>query len=218
MISMKQILCFGDSNTYGLIPATKDRYDWNTRWTGILSKKIEKNGYRVVEEGLCGRTTIFENATRKGRKGADLLPIILETHKPIDTVVLMLGTNDCKTAYGATAEKIGSGIELLIKQIKDSDPDINIILVSPIELGEGVWEEGFDTEFNENSVEVSKQLPEVYRKIAEKYDADFVAASEYARPSSADREHLNNLVIESLQRLFIISFIAKSGKQFDENR
>ena len=138
MISMKQILCFGDSNTYGLIPATKDRYDWNTRWTGILSKKIEKNGYRVVEEGLCGRTTIFEDATRKGRKGADLLPIILETHKPIDTVVLMLGTNDCKTAYGATAEKIGSGIELLIKQIKDSDPDINIILVSPIELGEGV--------------------------------------------------------------------------------
>ena len=65
MISMKQILCFGDSNTYGLIPATKDRYDWNTRWTGILSKKIEKNGYRVVEEGLCGRTT-------KGKKGSRL--------------------------------------------------------------------------------------------------------------------------------------------------
>lgn len=209
MISMKQILCFGDSNTYGLIPATKDRYDWNTRWTGILSKKIEKNGYRVVEEGLCGRTTIFEDATRKGRKGADLLPIILETHKPIDTVVFMLGTNDCKTAYGATAEKIGSGIELLIKQIKDSDPDINIILVSPIELGEGVWEEGFDTEFNENSVEVSKQLPEVYRKIAEKYDADFVAASEYARPSSADREHLNEFGHRKLAEAIYNQFYSK---------
>lgn len=206
---MKQILCFGDSNTYGLIPATKDRYDWNTRWTGILSKKIEKNGYRVVEEGLCGRTTIFEDATRKGRKGADLLPIILETHKPIDTVVLMLGTNDCKTAYGATAEKIGSGIELLIKQIKDSDLDINIILVSPIELGEGVWDEGFDTEFNENSVEVSKQLPEVYRKIAEKYDADFVAASEYARPSSADREHLNEFDHRKLAEAIYNQFYSK---------
>ena len=209
MISMKQILCFGDSNTYGLIPSTKDRYDWNTRWTGILSKKIEKNGYRVVEEGLCGRTTIFEDATRKGRKGADLLPIILETHKPIDTVVLMLGTNDCKTAYGATAEKIGSVIELLIKQIKDSDLDINIILVSPIELGEGVWEEGFDTEFNENSVEVSKQLPEVYRKIAEKYDADFVAASEYARPSSADREHLNEFGHRKLAEAIYNQFYSK---------
>lgn len=209
MISMKQILCFGDSNTYGLIPATKDRYDWNTRWTGILSKKIEKNGYRVVEEGLCGRTTIFEDATRKGRKGADLLPIILETHKPIDTVVLMLGTNDCKTAYGATAEKIGSGIELLIKQIKDSDPDINIILVSPIELGEGVWEEGFDTEFNENSVKVSKQLPEVYRKIAERYDADFVAASDYARPSSEDREHLNEFGNRQLAEAIYNQFYSK---------
>ena len=209
MISMKQILCFGDSNTYGLIPATKDRYDWNTRWTGILSKKIEKNGYRVVEEGLCGRTTIFEDATRKGRKGADLLPVILETHKPIDTVVLMLGTNDCKTAYGATAEKIGSGIELLIKQIKDSDPDINIILVSPIELGEGVWEEGFDTEFNENSVKVSKQLPEVYRKIAERYDTDFVAASDYARPSSEDREHLNEFGHRKLAEAIYNQFYSK---------
>lgn len=209
MISMKQILCFGDSNTYGLIPATKDRYDWNTRWTGILSKKIEKNGYRVVEEGLCGRTTIFEDATRKGRKGADLLPTILETHKPIDTVVLMLGTNDCKTAYGATAEKIGSGIELLIKQIKDSDPDINIILVSPIELGEGVWEEGFDTEFNENSVKVSKQLPEVYRKIAERYDTDFVAASDYARPSSEDREHLNEFGHRKLAEAIYNQFYSK---------
>lgn len=209
MINMKQILCFGDSNTYGLIPATKDRYDWNTRWTGILSKKIEKNGYRVVEEGLCGRTTIFEDATRKGRKGADLLPIILETHKPIDTVVLMLGTNDCKTAYGATAEKIGSGIELLIKQIKDSDPDINIILVSPIELGEGVGEKGFDIEFNENSVEVSKQLPKVYRKIAKKYDTDFVAASYYARPSSADREHLNEFGHRQLAEAIYNQFYSK---------
>ena len=110
---------------------------------------------------------------------------------------------------GATAEKIGSGIELLIKQIKDSDPDINIILVSPIELGEGVWEEGFDTEFNENSVEVSKQLPEVYRKIAEKYDADFVAASEYARPSSADREHLNEFGHRQLAEAIYNQFYSK---------
>ena len=63
-------------------------------------------------------------------------------------------------------KKLEVELKLLIKQIKDSDPDINIILVSPIELGEGVGEEGFDIEFNENSVEVSKQLPEVYRKIA----------------------------------------------------
>lgn len=59
MISMKQILCFGDSNTYGLIPSTKDRYDWNTRWTGILSKKIEKNGYRVCRRGFVWKNNYF---------------------------------------------------------------------------------------------------------------------------------------------------------------
>lgn len=58
---MKQIVCFGDSNTYGLIPGTTDRYDWNTRWTGIVGEKMSRQGYLVQEEGLCGRTTIFDD-------------------------------------------------------------------------------------------------------------------------------------------------------------
>ena len=51
---MKQILCFGDSNTFGLIPGTGNRYDWNIRWTGILDKNLREKGYRIIEEGLCG--------------------------------------------------------------------------------------------------------------------------------------------------------------------
>ena len=55
---MKQILCFGDSNTYGLIPGTTNqRYGWGTRWTSILDDKVRTKGYSVIEEGLCGRTT-----------------------------------------------------------------------------------------------------------------------------------------------------------------
>lgn len=49
---MKQILCFGDSNTYGLIPGTKARYDWNIRWSGILGERMRPYGYRVVEEAI----------------------------------------------------------------------------------------------------------------------------------------------------------------------
>ena len=56
---MKNILCFGDSNTYGLRPDNGDRYSSDVRWTGILSKKLGYSNYRVVEEGLCGRTTVF---------------------------------------------------------------------------------------------------------------------------------------------------------------
>ena len=49
---MKQILCFGDSNTYGLIPGTTNqRYGWGTRWTSILDDKVRTKGYRVIEDG-----------------------------------------------------------------------------------------------------------------------------------------------------------------------
>lgn len=188
---MKQILCFGDSNTYGYIPETKGRYAFEERWTGILSNALDKHGYRVIEEGLCGRTTVFEDELRAGRRGAELLPVLLESHKPLDRIVLMLGTNDCKTVYGASAEVIGKGIEKLIQQIKASDANTKILLVSPIWLGEGVWEEGFDPEFNEKSVETSKKLKGIYQKIAKEYGCDFLAASDYVGPSEADREHLS---------------------------
>ena len=187
---MKQILCFGDSNTWGLDGETGKRFSWEERWTGILQEKLADRDIRIVEEGLCGRTTIFEDPLRLGRRGTELLPTLLETHTP-DAVVLMLGTNDCKTFYNASAEVIGLGVERLVEQIRKADKNIRILLISPIQLGEGVWEQGYDPEFNEKSVEVSKGLKAVYQKVAEKYGCDFLAASDVAEPSKEDREHLN---------------------------
>ena len=141
---MKQILCFGDSNTYGLIPGTTNqRYGWGTRWTSILDDKVRTKGYRVIEEGLCGRTTVFDDPFRTERRGTEMLPAILESHRPVDTIVLMLGTNDCKSVYSATPEVIGQGIEQLLDQINTVNPDAKILLVSPIYLGERIWEEDF---------------------------------------------------------------------------
>ena len=54
-------MCFGDSNTYGYIPGGEGRYPWEVRWTGILADRLYQDGIRVVEEGLCGRTTVFED-------------------------------------------------------------------------------------------------------------------------------------------------------------
>lgn len=189
---MKQILCFGDSNTYGLIPGELERYDLNTRWTGILAGQLGHKEYQVIEEGLCGRTTIFEDVLRNGRKGIELLPIILETHKPLDSVILMLGTNDCKSLYKASPQLIGKGIKRLIDQIRSVDDKIKILLVSPILLGEGVGDEGYDAEFNENSVAVSKELKKVYSVLASEERCEFLAASDYAVASEIDREHLDD--------------------------
>ena len=187
---MKQILCFGDSNTFGYIPGNGQRYPWGVRWTSILNEKLGLENYRVIEEGLCGRTTIFEDPLRDGRRGVDILPTVLETHAPVDLVVLMLGTNDCKSVYGATAEIIGKGISNLIAQIRAYAKTSKILLISPIHLGEQVWKKEYDPEFSPASIEVSKGLAGVYQKIAPKEQADFLDASVYAGPSSIDQEHL----------------------------
>ena len=188
---MKQILCFGDSNTYGLIPGTKDRYDWDTRWSGRSGQRLWEDGCRIVEEGLCGRTTIFEDPLRNNRNGSRMLPALLETHQHADLIIVMLGTNDCKAAYGASAEMIGKGIEKIVGQIRGGAPDSKILLISPIWLGEKVWKPGYDPEFSEKSVAVSKHLAKVYRQIAEKENIAFLNAAAYAKPSAADQEHMD---------------------------
>lgn len=188
---MKQILCFGDSNTYGLIPGGAGRYPWEVRWTGRLNDKLNRYGCRVAEEGLCGRTTVFADLFREGRRGADFLPTLLETHSPVAAVVLMLGTNDCKEAYGATAGTIAKGMEKLISQVRSHDANLPILVVSPIHLGEHVWMEAYDTEFSKRSVEVSRRLKEEYEKLARRHGCRFLAASDVAEPSVRDEEHLD---------------------------
>mgnify|MGYP000233891234 CR=1 FL=1 len=188
---MRQVLCFGDSNTYGYVPGTAERYDWDTRWTGIVGTGLMEKGYIVQEEGLCGRTTVFDDPLRPGRRGSELLPIILETHKPEDLIILMLGTNDCKTVFSASPDVIGKGIRRLLIQAKQYSADSRILLVSPIHLGEQVWKDEFDPEFSPESVEVSRKLTDVYRKIADEFGVEFLAASSVADSSEADQEHMN---------------------------
>ncbi len=188
---MKSVLCFGDSNTYGLKPDGSGRFEKTERWTGILSEMLRPLDYEVIEEGLVGRTTVFEDSTRLGRNGSKLLPILLESHGPVDTVVLMLGTNDCKTVYNASPTLIGRGTEILLKQIRANNPKAQILLLSPIYLGEQVWKQEYDPEFDERSVLTSKELKAVFKKLAEEFDCLFLAASDVAKPSETDQEHMD---------------------------
>lgn len=187
---MKEIVCFGDSNTYGLIPGTKDRYASTERWTGIVAERMKEHGYLVSEEGLCGRTTVFDDPFRQGRRGTELLPVILETHSPIDTAVVMLGTNDCKAYINASASMIGFGVRKILEQIRRFDSKIKILLISPIFLGDDIFN-GYDLEFNEKSVSVCKELGDVYERIAKEENISFLRASDFAVASDIDREHLD---------------------------
>lgn len=187
---MKQILCFGDSNTYGYKPDKSGRFSWGVRWTSILAEKFGRD-VNVIEEGLCGRTTIFDDVFRAGRNGSESFPAILESHTPLDLIIIMLGTNDCKTVYGATAGIIGKGVETLLEQVKNYSPDSDILLISPIYLGENVYKEGFDVEFSKESIQVSKNLEAVYEKIALKNNVHFLRAQDFVSCSETDQEHLD---------------------------
>lgn len=198
---MKQILCFGDSNTWGYDGESRKRFPWGKRWTSLLQEKFDSEKpsaltkkavtARIIEEGLCGRTTIFEDPLREGRRGTALLPTLLETHEGIDAVILMLGTNDCKTVFGASAEVIGMGITRLLEQIQRYAPKARVLLISPIYLGEKVWQEGFDKEFSPDSVKVSKELEKVYQRIAREKQVEFLPAAAYVSCCVADQEHMN---------------------------
>ena len=113
------ILCFGDSNTWGYKPDKSGRYDENTRWTGLLQKKLG-SGYHIIEEGLCGRTTVFQDELREGRRGLDLIGVTVEMHNPIDLMIIMLGTNDCKTRYRASASVIAKGLDQVIRKARQN--------------------------------------------------------------------------------------------------
>ncbi len=188
---MKSILAYGDSNTWGLIPGSNphQRYSIEKRWTGILQRKLKD--VQIVEEGLCGRTTVFEDALRPERRGVATLPLILESHKPLDGAILMLGTNDCKTIYGASEYTIGKGIELCLIELEKYLPAERILLISPILLGDTVWKPTKDPEFGIHSVEVCGKLKTVYQEIAKRRGNAFLAAEDYVKANDADEEHMD---------------------------
>ena len=94
---MTTILCYGDSNTYGYNPVNGLRYPKDVRWTGVLQKLLGEQ-YAVIEEGCNGRTTVFEDIAEPWKAGLGYLKPCLNTHKPIDFVIMMLVVK-CEAFY-----------------------------------------------------------------------------------------------------------------------
>ena len=188
---MKNVLAFGDSNTWGLVPGSRCllRYPRNTRWTGVLEDRC--GSVHIIEEGLCGRTTAFEDEVRPGKNGVSALPEILENSPSLDAAIVMLGTNDCKTFFSLSADEIGEGLERCLDEIEKYVSPDRILLVSPIHLKEDVWKPEKDPDFGVESVGVCKNLKRVYKRIAKKRGTAFLAASDYAQSNDRDSEHLD---------------------------
>ena len=110
---MKHLLCFGDSNTWGYVPGSGQRFPLEVRWPGVLQARLD-NDYRIIEEGLNGRTTIHEDPERDGRNGRLFLGPLLESHAPLDLLILMLGSNDLMPCYASIAADVAAGVGILL--------------------------------------------------------------------------------------------------------
>lgn len=191
---MKTVLCYGDSNTYGFNPVNGLRYPKDVRWTGRLQEMLGED-YIVVEEGCNGRTTVFEDPAEGWKKGLDYLRPCLNTHKPVDIVILMLGTNDLKELFNANAKEVAKGAEELVKVIQSFTVEKQgfapeVILVSPPEIEEGVCQSAFSASFGLRAVQESQKLAGYYREVADRNACLFLNAAQHIRPSSADCLHL----------------------------
>ncbi|MCI5530007.1 MAG: GDSL-type esterase/lipase family protein [Blautia sp.] len=190
------IMCFGDSNTYGVNPKTGMRYPRNKRWTGILQELLGKD-YYVIEEGIGGRTTVWEDPLADNRCGIKALPMLLDSHSPLDLVIVMLGGNDWKHRFGAMPEDTACGVEKLIKLIRShvygvgcSVPEI--LIAAPVPIGEHLEMSPY-TGFGMEAVKYSRMLPGFVEKVAERYGCMYINAGDVAYPDEGDQMHLSEI-------------------------
>ena len=192
-MSVKTILCYGDSNTWGYEPVTATRYPHQTVWTGVAQAALGTE-FELLNEGLNARTTVYDDPWSDGKNGKAYLEVCLTTHKPLDLVVLMLGTNDLKFTDAAGAAK---GAETLVKLIRllshkeDSSPifkaDAQILLVSPIRLGADVINRPTTLR---RGYEQSLRFGELYADVARARNVHFLDAALHASPSDRDCIHM----------------------------
>ena len=181
---MKNVLCFGDSNTWGYDPADGSRYAYEIRWPGVLRRELGQ-GWNVIEEALNGRTAAFDDPVKPGRRGLDFLGVALESHAPLDWVILMLGTNDVKKHFNANPLVIARGMELLIDLTRRLTPAARVLLIAPPPFGR-------ISEFAEIFEGSSGKLPGLakrYRELAERAGCEYLDAGEVVRPSDIDGVH-----------------------------
>jgi len=187
---VKEILCYGDSNTWGYDPVTKERFDRDERWTGILQNMLGPD-YHIIEEGLSGRTTVWDDPIEGYKSGKTYLIPCLETHKPLDLVIIMLGTNDLKKRFSVSAYDIAGGAGVLVDIVNKSaagrmGKTPKVLLLAPPPLGKlAEFAEMF-----EGGAEKSRRLSQHYRNIAQQCGCEFFDTSTVIRSSDVDGVHL----------------------------
>lgn len=192
----KTILCFGDSNTHGTAPLEHiedlRRFGPDERWPGRLARRLGE-GFRVIEEGLPGRTTVhpdpIEGLFKNGLPG---LQVALQTHVPFDLITIMLGTNDLKPRFGVGPEDISFSVEVLVRTVLASvaGPEgkaPQVLLMAP----PPVLEAGCLALIFREGAAKSKDFGHYYSEVARRTGVHFLDAGKHIVSSPVDGVHFD---------------------------
>jgi len=196
-MGVRTLLCFGDSNTYGAVPTLarvgRHRFAPDRRWPGILRKQLGA-GWQVIEEGHPSRTTLrddpIEGSHKNGLRG---LPISLESHMPVDLVILMLGTNDLKWRFSASPSDIADSIEVVAKAVIASETGPGgaapaVMIIAPPPMQEVDWLAEMFLGGAGKSMEFGRRFGEVARRCG----AAYLDAGTIVESSTVDGIHLES--------------------------
>ena len=169
----KHIVCIGDSNTHGYCADPADcesggiRFSENERWTRLLQQRLGDE-YLVIEEGLSGRTTCFDDPIHEGLNALDYIYPCLKSHEDVDLLIIMLGTNDTKDRFYASAACIAIGMARLVKKAQATEcwggKKPNILVIAPPPIGEGMLESPVAATMGTGCVEKSRALARYYQE------------------------------------------------------
>lgn len=200
---IRTIMCFGDSNTHGTCAMhhmqDKRRFAIPQRWPGVMAAELGE-GWRIVEEGHPGRTTVHDDAIEGEHKnGLRILPALLETHRPIDLVIIMLGTNDFKARFNVSAADVALAVQRLLVTIERAEcgPDKmapQVLLLSPPPLSEI----GFLSDMYAGGAVKSQALAGHLGQLAEDRQIAFLDAGLVAAIDPLDGIHLGMEAHEKL--------------------
>lgn len=193
---MRSVLCFGDSNTHGTMAmrdlTDRGRFARAQRWPSVMAVTLG-DGYEVIAEGHPGRNAVFDDPVEGEHKnGLRILPALLESHRPLDLVIVMLGTNDLKARFSVPASDIAIGLERLVAAIRQSDAGPEgaapgVLLAAPVP----VEEVGFLGDMFAGGAAKSRALPPLLADVAARQNVGFINLAPVAQVDPVDGIHLS---------------------------
>lgn len=201
----KRVLCFGDSNTWGYVAGTGERYGEDTRWTRVCQAALGDD-YEILEDGLNGRTSVYDRPWSPYRKGIDSLGYSLLAQMPLDLIVIFLGTNDLSMV---PMIRCVQGVSEIVRTAKYANEifhvgmagaifpkEAKILLIAPMP-----YHPVIDTMPDApayGKYRDSLRFAEKFRGIADEFGTEYLDAAQYAESSEVDGVHLT---AESHKRL-----------------